>query len=403
MAKREPVIKYYDNKESHGMIIDWSKVWREYNKLKVPGEFFSPVGTPVEKAKYIVEMSERSTGKTTNWLLVGMILYRMYGTVIQYVRATDDQIKPSVAKGIFNVILGYENGRYIEEITDGEFNGIYIHWQKAYFCHYNEEGERDRIDDNYFMCYLSIQSNYSYKSVYNEPTGDLILFDEFIGKNYQPNEFIQFLDLVSTIRRARLTPVIVMLSNTINPHSEYFKEMEITKEVNALKVGKSELVTTKGGTKIFIEAIGGKKSKLKELGNMLFYGFKNPRIATITGGDDVFAFDNYPHISFDEENDVVIDRRLKLDTGTTLLSLDIVFTEDRGYVINVHECTRTYPDSVILTLEEIWDKQHIWGIGNSSYLKFVWNLYKQNKFYYQDNSIGSLVEDYIHRYLKEKR
>ena len=35
MAKREPVIKYYDNKESHGMIIDWSKVWREYNGKKL--------------------------------------------------------------------------------------------------------------------------------------------------------------------------------------------------------------------------------------------------------------------------------------------------------------------------------------------------------------------------------
>lgn len=399
---KEAIIKYYDGKESHGMIIDWRKVWKEYNKLNVPVEYFSPVGTPVEKAKYIIEMSERSTGKTTNWILVGMILHRMYGTVTQYIRATDDQIKPSVAKGIFNVILGYENGRYIREITDGEYNSIYIHWQKAYFCYINDEGERERTSDEYFMCFLSIQSNYSYKSVYNEPKGDLILFDEFIGKHYQPNEFLDFLDLVSTIRRARLTPVIIMLANAINPHSEYFKEMEISKQIASLKVGKSEIVETKGGTKIFIEAIGGKRSKLKEIGNMLFYGFSNPKVATITGGDDVFAFENYPHI-LNNDSDVVIDRRLKLDTGTTMLSLDIVYTEDRGYVVNVHECTRTYPDSVILTLDEIWSKQYVWGIGNSPYMKFVWGLYKQNKFYYQNNMIGSLIFDYVHRYLKEKR
>lgn len=400
--KKEENVKFYDNKESHGIIIDWKKVWREYNRLKVPKDVYSPVGVPVDKAKYLVLMSERSTGKTTNWLLIGMILNRMYGTVIQYVRATDDQIKPSIARGIFNVIASYEDGKYIKEITDGKYNSIYIHWQKAYFCHVDENGERDEIDDDYFLCFLSIQSNFSYKSVYNEPKGDLILFDEFIGKIYHPNEWIDFLDLVSTIRRSRITPVIVMLANAINPHSEYFKEMEIQKEVKQLKPGDHTLLTTKGGTSIYVEAIGTKRTAIKEIGNKLFYGFSNPKLASITGGDELFAFDNYQHI-MNDENDTIIDRRLRIETSGTLLALDLVFTEDRGLIVNVHESTTIYDDTVILTLDEIWDKQHIWGIGDSKYLKYIWKLYKENKFYYQNNAVGSLVENYVKTYIRERR
>lgn len=396
------VIKYYDNKESHGMIIDWSKVFREYNKLKVPDEYYNPTTAPVDKAKYIVEVSERASGKTTDWLLVGMILNRMYGTVIQYIRSTDDMIKPSIANEIYNVILSYEGGRYIKEITNLKYNSIYTHWKKSYFCHIDEEGKMDACEEKPFLQFLSIDNNFDYKSTYNAPTGDLILFDEFIGPFYRQNEWVDFCDLVSTIRRNRITPIIVMLANGIDANNAYFKELEINTEIRKMKTGEHKLITTELGTKIYFEIIGVKRTSIKEKINSLFLGFKNPKLASITGGEQAFAFENVPHI-LNADTDKYIDRRLRMDVNDVMLQLELVYTEDRGYVVNVHECSTIYDDSVILTNEEIWDRQHIWGIGTSKYLKYIWKLYKENKFYYDTNATGSLVKSYINTYLQNRR
>lgn len=393
-------IKYYDNKEEHGIIIDWPKVWKEYRKLikgaKLSDPLYDPSTAPVTEAKYFVLMSERASGKTTNWLLVGMILNQMYGTVIQYVRQSEEMIKPSICGAIFNVILTYNCGYYVKAITGGKYYGIWIHWKKAYFVNYDENGKVKDVADDPFLQFLSIDNNINYKSGYAAPTGDLIIFDEFIGQSYRPNEFVDFCDLCSTIIRKRKTPIIVMLSNMINYNSQYFRELEISKEVKKLKVGNKIHCVTEKGTIIYVEIIGLKQSSIKQQVNRLFYGFDNPRLAAITGGDIAWAFDPVPHI-VNSDTDVIINRIFRIDVGDTMLQLDIVKTEDRGLVINCHETTRTYTDSVIFTLGEIRDNQHIYGTGEKSnpYTRMIWRLYELNKWYYDSNETGSMVKNYI--------
>lgn len=393
--------RYHDNKEEHGIIIDWGKVFSVYkrimHKAKAPENLFDPTTAPIEKAKYFVYMSERATGKTTNWIIIGMILYVMYGIQIQYIRQSQDMTRPSIVSEIFNVILTYANGTYIREITGGKYCGIYIHWKKAYFCNYDENGKPDDIDNTPFMQFLSIDLHMDYKSGYNAPTGDLLLFDEFISDTYRVNEFVDFLDLCSTVIRKRKSPIIVMLSNTIDYNSTYFKELEISKEVKKLKVGQNRIIETEKGTNVYTELIGMKPSAIKSQINRLFYGFKNPRIAAITGGEQTWSFNPVPHI-VNSDTDVIIDRSLRLDCNDILLQLDLVETEDRGLIVNVHECTKIYPDSVILTNGEIRDRQHLWGLGTGKYCKLVWSLYTRNLFYYDTNETGSLVENYIKTY-----
>lgn len=398
--------KYYDNKEEHGLIIDWNKVWRIYKKVMrdchAPSNLFDPTTAPVMDAKYFVYMSERATGKTTNWIIVGMILYVMYGIEIQYVRQTEDMIKPSIANDIFNVILTYANGNYIRAITNNKYCGIYIRWKKAYFCNFDDEHKPVDIDDLPFMQFLSVDQHMDYKSGYNAPTGDLILFDEFISNTYRVNEFVDFLDLCSTIIRKRKTPIIVMLSNTINYNSTYFKELEISREIKKLKVGQSRLIETEKGTRVYTELIGMKPSAIKTQVNRLFYGFKNPRLAAITGGEQTWSFDPVPHI-VNSETDEIIDRRVRMDCGEVMLQLDLVETEDRGLIVNVHECTKIREDSIILTNGEIRDRQHIWGLGRGKYFKLIWTLYQRNLFYYDTNETGSLLENYIKTYRQIKK
>lgn len=395
-------IKYYDNDEKHGIIIDWNAVFREFRKLKVPKDVYDPTTVPIYSAKYIQLLSERSTGKTTNWLLIGMILYQMYGTITQYIRQTEDMIKPSIAGEIFRVILEYGDGKYIRTITDGKYNSIYIHWKKAYFCNKDENGKIIEQDPNNFLQLLSIDNNFDYKSTYNAPMGDLVLYDEFLSKFYRPNEYVDFMDLLSTIIRKRKTPVVVMLANCINYNSMYFKEFEISKEVKQIKTGQSKLITTEKGTTIYFEIIGLKLTAIKTEINRLFFGFNNPKLASITGGEQTWAFDPVPHI-VNDDTDVYITRILRLDCDDVMLQLDVVRTEDRGLIVNVHECTRLYEDSIILTNGEIRQRNQLFGLGRGKLCKKVWELYKQNKFYYDSNETGSLVENYVKTYLQIRK
>lgn len=395
-------IKYYDNKEEHGIIIDWQKVFKEYRRIikaaGVTDPIYDPTTAPVNDAKYFELLSERSSGKTTNWLIIGCILNKMYGTIIQYVRQSEDMTAPSVAGEIFRVILSYNNGCYVPLLTDGKYRGIYIHWKKAYFCNYDKNGKPCDIASDNFLQFLSIDKNFDYKSSYNAPKGDLILYDEFIGKYTPTNEFVDFSDLTKTIIRKRKTPIIVMLANTINRNHIYFKELEISKAIKSLKVGQHTIETTEKGTRVYIELIGLKQSAIKQEINRLFYGFNNPKLAAITGGEIAWAFDPVPHI-VNSETDEIINRFFRIDTGDVMLQLDIVKTEDRGLIINCHECTKTYKDSVIFTLGEIRENNQIYGIGkNNPYARLIWKLYEQNKFYYDSNETGSLVKNYLKTY-----
>lgn len=399
-------IKFYDNKEEHGIIIDWQKVFKEYRRIikaaKVSEPIYDPTTAPVTECKYIELLSERSSGKTTNWIIIGIILNKMYGTVTQYIRQSEDMIKPSVAGEIFRVILTYNNSCYIPLLTDGKYRGIYIHWKKAYFCNYDDNGKPCDVAPDPFLNFLSIDNNFDYKSGYNAPRGDLILFDEFIGKYCPPNEFVDFSDLTKTIIRFRKTPIIVMLANTINRNHQYFKELEISKAVKNLKVGQHTIETTEKGTRIYIEIIGLKQSAIKQEVNRLFYGFNNPKLNAITGGEIAWAFDPVPHI-VNNDDDVIISRIFRIDTGDVMLQLDIVNTTDRGLIINCHECTKVYKDSVIFTLGEIRENNQIYGIGkNNPYAGLIWKLYEQNKFYYDSNESGSLVKNYLKQYRQSK-
>lgn len=393
-------IKFYDNKESHGIVIDWNEVRKLYKKLNTPKEFYNPCTLPLENCPYSDILSERSIGKTTNLLLFGMCANKLYGTVIQYIRQTEEMTAPSVSRELFETILSYENGRYIKELTDGKYNSIIVRWRRAYYCLRDEDGKVVEQAEEHFLMMLSIDRNLSYKSSYNAPKGDFILYDEFIGKATSEVEFVNFMDLLKTIIRLRKTPRVILSANTVNLNHAYFREQEISKEVRKLKMGDSAIFTTERGTKIYVEIYGAKVTQIKLDINKMFFGFKNPRLSAITGTDAVWAFDCYPHIVAND-TDKFISKRLRLKCGDLLLQADILETEERGIIANVHPCTTTYSDSIILTNGEVWARNEYYGVGKGMLCELFWRLYRANKVYFDTNETGALLAEYV-RNIKRK-
>lgn len=393
MARRQSSISFIDNKEEHGIRYDWNLIRREFRKLKTPDGIYDPTSVPIESINYCVELSTRSYGKTTQWILFGLLMNKLYGTTPVIIRQTEEMTAPKHAASLLDVIRVYDDGRYILQLTDKRWNDLYIKARKVYYCLRDDRGEIVEKGTDPVIYLITLEESDALKSVFNVPRGDLIIFDEFISSVYKSNEFVTFADELKTVIRSRLSPRVIMLSNTINVTSPYFRELEISREIRNIKTGEHKVITTDLGTKIYVRISDSPTTKHKGLLNAAFFGFKNPALAAIRGGETVWNFRDVPRILVSDE-DVYLDRRLKIDTSDDLLAVDFVHTPDRGIVANIHP-GEIHDDSVILTLSDIWDRQHRHGLGYGQREKMLLLLRDRKKVYFSDCETAAVFENYI--------
>ena len=116
----------------------------------------------------------------------------------------------------------------------------------------------------------------------------------------------------------------------------------------------------------FIEILkaGEETDKQKKLSNTKFFGFKNPLLVNITGGE--WAIDNVPHIVH-TKNDKILMSNIYLFFLNRFIRLELVFNEKVGY----------------------------FKTGYRKFDKFLWNLYERNLFFYATNDIGSFLKNYL--------
>lgn len=383
-------MEYILNDPKYGMKYDFKKIMKEFKKLKIPEKVFNPCHLPLERAKYFNLLSERTIGKTSNILLLGMVFNKIYGTHICYVRQSEEMIAPKVTNDLFAVIENDEFG-YIDKLTNGEWTHICYKNRRWYYCKYNEKNEIV-MNNEHFMVMLSIDNNFTYKSGFNEPKGDFIIFDEFIGKYYRPNEFVDFTDLFMTIARKRLSPLIFMLSNVIDLYSPYFDELMIENEVQEMIPGDSQIITTPDGTNIYVELIGGEEyvTPEKKLFNKLFLGFKNPKLNAMTGQG--WAIANYPH---PPKNGERIDDSFAIEFHGMPVGVSVFKNEKIGFYIVCHKINNIDLKDIIFVDRMIENNKEIYTMEKSKIGKKIIEMYRGRKFYYVTNNIGNLVTNFF--------
>lgn len=379
-------IDYIQNDPKLGVNYDWNKILKEFKKLNIPKDVYSPEFAIMQSCKYNVGVSERSTGKTTNWVLIGLVMNKLYGTITQYIRQSEDMITPKYMRPFMDVIV--KNG-YVEKITDGKYNDCFYRARNWFYCK-TVDGEQIEKAAAPFMYCLDLDEAQTYKSSYNAPLGDLIIFDEFVSKRYYPNEFVTFCDIVKTIIRERLSPVVVMLANTTDRYHTYFQELTIQQEILNIKVNEYFKKTTAGGTTIFCELIGN-KNLAREKQNTLFFGFNNPRLASITGGD--WAIDNYPHIV--REDCKTLNTSHYIAFNNYLVNIELCQNKRLGTFCKAHKATKTYDDSIIYSIDGIPDKRFRHKFGYNAVDGMLFLLLKRNKWFYSTNEVGNVVSSYV--------
>ena len=390
MIQKEKII-YINGDKMNGVLYNWKKIFKEYNKLGCPEEVYNPTTVPITDCKWFIEFATRSTGKTTNWILLGMVMNAMYGTQIQYIRQRASMITKKDTEQLFSVIVQYG---YIEKITNGRYNNVFYYGHKWRYSKTDENGNILEKEEAPLMVCLDIDDDEMYKSSYNAPMGDLIIVDEFVSSRYAPNEFVHLCSLIKTIGRDRLSFIIVMLANVTDLYSEYFSELCIQDIVSNMREGDHVQTITELGTRVYIEWIGIKNKERRSLFNSLFFGFKNPRLVAITGEGGSWAIDNYPHIERDKERVVCIKNRFIIYKGY-LVHLEICRSNTLGLHVVAHKATKTREGDIIYTIDAIEDRQHRYKFGYTKTDVLLFGLYRRNKWYYANNEVGNVVNSYV--------
>lgn len=368
---------------------DWNHIRREFRKLKTPEGLWDPTEIPFESCAYTVALSTRSTGKTTQAILLGAILNIEYETQTALIRCREEQIMPMKVSQMLDTIRTFDNGRYIPQISKGRWNSIqYVRNDRAfYFCNRDENGEVFERQSDPFLCLFHLAECDNLKSGSGNPRRDLIIFDEFVGELFVPSYYSWLMNIISTFFRERLGTHVLLLGNTIRPNCPWFRELEIAKDVKQMNVGDSKIVTARQGAQVYIHLFD-KPNRAKSRVMSWLFGFDNPQLNAIKGGADIWVYKPVPHIITDA-TDTIISQALKIETGLELLGVDLVLTVDRGLVANIHPATKIRAGDIVLTNGDIWDKQHRKGRGYGTICETLQRLEILGKVYFSDNETGT--------------
>lgn len=343
-----------------------------------------------KNATYNVIFGERSNGKTYATLKQVLENYFSDGSQFAYIRRWSVDVQPKRMNNLFNAII--EDG-YLEKLSGGKFTAIFYRTGRFYLCTYNDKGKPIYNEEDIIGYAFSLSEN-EHNKANSYPRVTTIIFDEFLtNKIYLPDEFILFMNTVSTIVRQRTNVKIYMLGNTVNKFCPYFKEMGLT-NILSMKQGSIDLYTY-GDSKLKV-AVEYADSKKKFKKNNFYFAFNNPKLKMITGG--AWELNIYPHAPVKWLPKNIIFTYF-IDFNDNIYQCEII-NKDSNVFTYIHEKTTPIknPDKdIIYTLEynpKINYNVNILKPLTDYQNKITW-FYTHDRVYYQDNNVGDAINNYL--------
>ena len=341
-------------------------------------------------ATYNVIFGERSNGKTYATLKQALENYFDNGSQFAYIRRWSVDVQPKRMNNLFNAII--EDG-YLEKLSGGKFTAIFYRTGRFYLCTYNDKGKPIYNEEDVIGYAFSLSEN-EHNKANSYPRVTNIIFDEFLtNKIYLPDEFILFMNTVSTIVRQRTNVKIYMLGNTVNKFCPYFKEMGLT-NILSMKQGTIDLYTY-GESKLKV-AVEYADSKKKFKKNNFYFAFNNPKLKMITGG--AWELNIYPHAPVKWLPKNIIFTYF-IDFNDNIYQCEII-NKDTNVFTYIHEKTTPIknPDKdIIYTLDynpKINYNVNILKPLTDYQNKITW-FYTHDRVYYQDNNVGDAINNYL--------
>lgn len=350
-------------------------------------------------AVYNLVIGQRSNGKTYGMLKKIIDAYINDKLPSAYIRREKEEIVKGNIGYIFDVLAGY-----IEELTDGTYNGVVYVSHAWYLCRYaQKDGEDKKVaQDRTPFCRAYAISTADKTKGADPGAMRYIVFDEFITRRfYLTNEFVLYQNLLSSIIRNRENTKIYMLGNTVNKYCPYFADMGLH-DIGDMDQGTIDLyIIGRSKTKIAVEYCSEVKATKKV---SKYFAFDNPQLTMITKGNWEIAL--YRHAP---EN---------LDDAEIVLSFFVVFANKtvqgdiyiyRDYpLIFWHPKTTPlqHPDSDIIYYADTYDGNPLHQValsgGSTKAQRLIERLIRDQKTFYSDNTTGEFINNWLKSALMPK-
>lgn len=346
-----------------------------------------------EEAHYNIIIGERSNGKTHAVLDLILRNYcdkKQQGAIIR--RWKED----FVGKRGQQLFENFINLGLVEKYSKGEWTSIYYYSGRWYLCKHDENGKRI-LDDMPFAFGFAISDMEHDKSV-SYASVTTIVFDEFLTRSvYLNDEFVLFMNVLSTIIRHRVNVKIFMLGNTVSKYGcPYIDEMGL-KHIKDMKQGEIE-VYTYGDSKLRVAVEYCSATAKKDKASNVYFAFDNPELKMnmITGG--AWEMEIYPHLPIKyKSKDIMFTFFIQFDSET--LQCEVVIKGLHNFVY-VHRKTSEIQNP---------ERDLIFSPENSSLPNYRRRITKpcnelekkllayfnNDKVFYQSNEIGEVVRAYL--------
>lgn len=342
------------------------------------------------ESTYNMIIGERSNGKTYACLKYGVEQYFKTGKQFALIRRWQVDIRGNRASEMFKSLI--KNGE-IERLSGGKFEGIHYWGGKFYLSNYDENGKAIYNDKDVIAYPFSLSDTEHNKSI-SYPDITTIIFDEFLTRQvYLPDEFVLFMNTISTIVRDRTDVKIFMLGNTVNKFSPYFSEMGL-KDITKQEQGTIDLY--KYGTSKLKVAVEYCKSIGKSKENNFYFAFNNPKLEMIKSG--AWELDIYPHLPIKyKPKDIIFIFFITYEEQVFQCEL---INKDNNLFIFIHIKTTEiqYPDrDLIYSMDYNYKMNYNRNIykPTNKIQSLIRDLFIQNKVFYQDNDVGDTINNYL--------
>lgn len=354
-------------------------------------KYYTPAKIDKKNATYNIIFGERSNGKTYAMLLKGLKEYVKNGSQMAYVRRWKEDITGRRAARLFSGLN--ENGE-VEKHTKGEFTGIHYWAGKFYLCNYDDKGKAIYSDADIIAFTFALSDSEHDKST-SFPNIQTIIFDEFLtNKLYLNDEFVLFMNTVSTIVRKRDDVKIYMLGNTVNKFCPYFTEMGL-RHITKMDQGTID-VYTYGQSKltVAVEYCSSLQNKSGPVNK--YFAFDNPKLSMITGG--AWELSIYPHLPYKfKPKNILFTYFIEFDGA--IFQCEIVDLNGVYFTyIHIKTTELKNPESdLIYTLDyhpELNYNRSIFKPTSKLQEKILW-FFKTDRVYYQNNDVGDTISNYL--------
>lgn len=359
-------------------------------KKKEKTDFYSLDKILSYNAQYNVIFGERSNGKTYASLLRMLKIYAETGKQGALIRRWDEDFKGKRGNEMFSSIVANDE---VAKLTKGEWNKVKYYSHAWYLARTNPDTDKEEVDGIPFCFAFSISQMEHDKSV-SYPNVTTIIFDEFLTRGYYlPDEFVQFMNVVSTIVRHRRDVSIFMLGNTVNKSCPYFIEMGLTNVKNQ-EQGTIDIYTYGESDLVVAVEYCASIEKTKESNH--YFAFDNPKLQMITGG--VWEMAMYPHCPVKyKPKDIIFTYFIMYERD--VLQCEIINIDGNVFTF-IHRKTteiKHTEEDLIYSSEFKYNCNWVRKLTKpkTPVEKKIAEFFRIEKVFYQDNEVGEIVRNYL--------